>query len=72
MLNDDDPACSIDPIMTLCERDLRMCADTFKGRLFHYRDYNNLEADSMIEMPEGRWYAFKIEPGALMMCTWYR
>ena len=33
---------------------------------------NNLEADSMIEMPDGRWYAFKIEPGALMMCMWYR
>ncbi|MBQ7405761.1 MAG: hypothetical protein IJV90_05025 [Candidatus Methanomethylophilaceae archaeon] len=57
---------------SLCERDLRICADTFKGRLFHYRDYNNLEADSMIEMPDGRWYAFKIEPGALMMCIWYR
>ena len=48
----------------LCERDLRIYAESFGARLFHYQDYNNREADAVVEMPDGRWCAFEIKLGA--------
>ena len=48
----------------MCERDLRIYADSFNGQLYHYQDYLNREIDAVIEMPDGRWTAFEIKLGA--------
>ncbi|MBQ3537337.1 MAG: ATP-binding protein [Clostridia bacterium] len=48
----------------LCERDLRIYAESFDGKLYHYRDYNNREIDAVIELPGGKWCAFEIKLGA--------
>lgn len=48
----------------LCERDLRIYAESFGGQLFHYQDYANKEIDAVIELKDGRWCAFEIKLGA--------
>lgn len=48
----------------LCERDLRIYAESFNAKLFHYQDYENNEIDSVIELDDGRWCAFEIKLGA--------
>lgn len=48
----------------LCERDLRIYAEAFGGRLYHYQDYRNQEIDAVIELPDGNWCAFEIKLGA--------
>ena len=48
----------------LCERDLRIYADAFDAKLYHYQDYNNREIDAVIELSDGRWIAFEIKLGA--------
>lgn len=48
----------------LCERDLKIYAESFGGFLYHYQDYSNKEIDAVIEMPDGRWCAFEIKLGA--------
>lgn len=48
----------------LCERDLRIYAQSFSGELYHYQDYKNREIDAVIELPDGRWCAFEIKLGA--------
>lgn len=48
----------------LCERDLRIYAESFGGRLYHYQDYKNQEIDAVIEMPDGSWAAVEIKLGA--------
>ena len=48
----------------LCERDLRIYAESFGGEIYHYQDYRNREADAVIELPDGRWCAFEIKLGA--------
>ncbi len=48
----------------LCERDLRIYAESFDASLYHYQDYNNKEIDAVIEMPNGTWAAFEIKLGA--------
>lgn len=48
----------------LCERDLRIYAESFDGKLYHYQDYNNREIDAVIELPGGKWCAFEIKLGA--------
>ena len=48
----------------LCERDLRIYADSFDAKLYHYQDYNNREIDAVIELSDGRWSAFEIKLGA--------
>ena len=48
----------------MCERDLRIYAESFGAALFHYQDYSNKEVDAVIEMPDGRWCAFEIKLGA--------
>jgi predicted AAA+ superfamily ATPase len=47
----------------LCLRDLAAYAGTGGGVLRHYRDNSNLEADAIVEMPDGRWGAFEIKLG---------
>ena len=48
----------------LCERDLRIYADYFDAKLYHYQDYDNKEVDAVVELPDGRWSAFEIKLGA--------
>ncbi len=48
----------------LCERDLKIYADTFNGKLFHYQDYEDNEMDAVIEMQDGSYIGFEIKLGA--------
>ena len=48
----------------LCERDLKIYAESFGAQLFHYQDYANKEIDAVIELKDGRWCAFEIKLGA--------
>lgn len=48
----------------LCERDLRVYAESLGGKLFHYQDYKQKEIDAVIEMPNGSWIAVDIKLGA--------
>ena len=48
----------------LCERDLRIYAESFGAQLYHYQDYKNQEIDAVVELPDGRWCAFEIKLGA--------
>ena len=48
----------------LCERDLRIYAESFGASLYHYQDYNNREIDAIIELPSGEWCGFEIKLGA--------
>ena len=48
----------------LCERDLRIYAESFGASLYHYQDYKNQEIDAVIELPDGTWCAFEIKLGA--------
>ncbi len=48
----------------LCERDLKIYAESFGGNLYHYQDYLGKEIDAVIEMPDGAWCAFEIKLGA--------
>ena len=48
----------------MCERDLRIYAESFDGNLYHYQDYKNREVDAVIELSDGRWCAFEIKLGA--------
>lgn len=48
----------------LCERDLRIYAQSFDGSLYHYQDYSGREIDAVIELSDGTWCAFEIKLGA--------
>ena len=48
----------------LCERDLKIYAESFGANLYHYQDYANRELDAVIELADGRWCAFEIKLGA--------
>ena len=48
----------------LCERDLRIYAESCGAGLYHYQDYKNREIDAVIELPDGQWCAFEIKLGA--------
>ena len=48
----------------LCERDLRIYAEAFEARLYHYQDYRSREVDAVIELPNGQWCAFEVKLGA--------
>ena len=48
----------------LCEHDLRIYAEAFGGKLFHYQDYQEKEIDAVVEDPNGEWGAFEIKLGA--------
>ena len=53
----------------LCERDLRIYAESFGGKLYHYQDYKEREVDAVIELNDGRWCAFEIKLGANQIDT---
>ncbi|MBQ3521165.1 MAG: ATP-binding protein [Firmicutes bacterium] len=48
----------------LCERDLKIYAESFGGKLYHYQDYSGKEIDAVIELADSRWCAFEIKLGA--------
>ena len=48
----------------LCERDIRIYAESFGAEVFHYQDYSNREIDTVVELKDGRWCAFEIKLGA--------
>ena len=49
----------------LCERDLRIYAESIDAKLFHYRDnITGLEVDSIIEIADGEYGAIEIKLGA--------
>ncbi len=48
----------------LCERDLRIYAESLGGGLYHYQDYKNREIDAVVQLEDGRWGAFEIKLGA--------
>ncbi len=47
----------------LVERDLKIYADSFDAKCYHYQDYLNREIDSVIELEDGEWCAFEIKLG---------
>ena len=44
-------------------RDLLCYAESFGASVFHYRDYEDREADAVIEMPDGEWIAVEVKLG---------
>ncbi len=48
----------------LCERDLKIYAESFGANVFHYQDYSGREIDAVIELEDGKWCAFEIKLGA--------
>lgn len=53
----------------LCERDLRIYADSMGAALYHYQDYSNKEIDAIIELPTGAYCAIEIKLGANQIDT---
>lgn len=49
---------------SMCIRDLRIYAQSMYGRVFHYRDKNDLEADAIISLRDGRWAAVEVKMGS--------
>ena len=49
---------------SLCERDLKIYAESFDAELFHYQDYAGNEMDAVISLPDGQWCGFEIKLGA--------
>lgn len=50
-------------------RDLRVYAQALGAEVFHYRDENGLEADAIIELPDGHWAGFEVKLGATPAIT---
>lgn len=48
----------------MVERDLKIYADSFNAKCYHYQDYKNKEIDCVIELENGEWCAFEIKLGA--------
>ena len=48
----------------LCERDLKIYAESFGAQLYHYQDYAGNEIDAVIELPDGAWCGIEIKLGA--------
>lgn len=48
---------------TLCIRDLRTYAESINGKLYHYRDANNLECDAVIHLRNGKYGLIEIKLG---------
>lgn len=48
---------------SLVVRDLRIYAESLRASVFHYRDNTGLEADAVIEHPDGTWIAAEVKLG---------
>lgn len=49
---------------SLAVRDLRIYAQAIDGEVFHYHDKDELEADAVIHLKDGRWAAVEVKMGA--------
>jgi predicted AAA+ superfamily ATPase len=49
---------------SLCYRDLTVYAQNLKGKVYHYRDEKDLEADAVIQLPDGKWGALEVKMGS--------
>ena len=49
---------------SLCVRDLRIYAENKRGTIRHYHDNNDLEADIIITLSDGRWAAVEVKLGS--------
>ena len=47
----------------LVERDLKIYANSFDAKCYHYQDYLNREIDTVIELEDNTWCAFEIKLG---------
>ena len=48
---------------SLCVRDMRVYAQANDGDVYHYRDKNELEADMIISLRDGRWAPVEVKLG---------
>ena len=48
---------------TLCIRDLRVYAESIKGKVYHYRDANDLECDAVIHLRDSSYGLIEIKLG---------
>jgi predicted AAA+ superfamily ATPase len=48
---------------SLCIRDIRVYSQPLGGKVYHYRDRYDLEADAVIHLTDGRWAAVEIKLG---------
>ena len=48
---------------TLCVRDLRVFAESLKGKVCHYRDKNGLECDAVVHLRNGQYGLIEIKLG---------
>lgn len=48
---------------TLCVRDLRVFADALDGKVYHYRDKNGLECDTVVHLRNGKYGLIEIKLG---------
>lgn len=48
---------------TLCVRDLRVYIESMGGKLYHYRDKNNLECDAVVRLGNGRYGLVEVKLG---------
>lgn len=48
---------------TLCVRDLRVFAESLKGKVYHYRDKNGLECDAVVHLRNGQYGLVEIKLG---------
>lgn len=49
---------------SLVEHDLKIYADSFNAKCYHYQDYQDREVDSIIELEDGSWCCFEVKLGA--------
>ena len=45
-------------------RDLKVYANSFDAKVYHYQDYSNKEIDFVIELEDGDWCCFEVKLGA--------
>jgi predicted AAA+ superfamily ATPase len=48
---------------SLCFRDMAVHVESLGGKIYHYRDDSGLEADAILELPDGRWGAVEVKMG---------
>lgn len=48
---------------TMAVRDLRVYAEAMNGKVYHYRDKNNLECDAVVHLRDGRYGLVEIKLG---------
>jgi predicted AAA+ superfamily ATPase len=49
---------------SLCYRDLTVYSQNLDGKVYHYRDEKDLEADAVIQLPNGKWGALEVKMGS--------